>query len=485
MRGALFFLAAALGGFSVLLIIPVLIGLLLGDYVLSMRFAMYLMLGLFVSAAGLLSLSGTEIRLSRIGGFVLIVAVWLGWSVLATVPFLDMADLPLVRAFFEAVSGLTTSGASVITNKEPLPKVLLLFRSQLEWMGGFLTICMVVLILAPAGAGGLPERPLVIYQRGNQGAVQQVWQIIQQIGLIYVSTTLLCAVGLMLTGTSPTSAANLAMMAVATGGFTIFNGSIDGQVSPAGLIVMAVFLFIGASNVFWLSAIRNGRWQQVAKFREPFILTGIALVLAIIIGAELRFVGSSVPIGDLTAESLFNAISLISTSGVESRPGVFALLSVPALLFVILFGGSSFSTAGGIKLYRLGAMAAQSLRELNRLVYPSIVENKQFGRARLEMSVVNAVWSYFAVATTTVFVGIFALAASGLRFSEAVTASVAFFANAGPFYQAAAFQSSQALVAFADFSDAALIVGAIIMLFGRLEVIVLLGAITYLISLRR
>ncbi|MEO0498167.1 MAG: potassium transporter TrkG [Pseudomonadota bacterium] len=485
MRGALFFLAAALGGFSILLILPVLIGLLLDDHQLAMRFGLYMTLGVFVSAAGLLSLSGTPIRLSRIGGFVLIVAVWLSWAVLATVPFLDMADLPPVRAFFEAVSGLTTSGASVITNKEPLPTVLLLFRSQLEWMGGFLTICMVVLILAPAGAGGLPERPLVIYQRGNEGAVRQVWHIIRQIGLIYVSTTLLCSIGLMLTGTSPASAANLAMMAVATGGFTIFNGSLDSQVSASGLVVMTIFLFVGASNVFWLSAIRNGRWSQVVKFREPFILTGIALALAIIIGAELRIVGSSVPIGDLIAESLFNAISLISTSGVESRPGVFALLSVPALLFVILFGGSSFSTAGGIKLYRLGAMAAQSLRELNRLVYPSIVQNRQFGRAKLEMSVVNAVWSYFAVATTTVFVGIFALAASGLRFSEAVTASVAFFANAGPFYQAAAFQSSQALVAFADFSDAALLVGAIIMLFGRLEVIVLLGAITYLISLRR
>lgn len=485
MRGALFFLAAALGGFSSLLILPVMFGLLLGEPELAARFGLYMALGLFVSASGILALRGHRVRLSRIGGFVLIVAVWLGWSVLATVPIMDMTDLSLVRSFFEAVSGLTTSGASVVNNKEPLPATLLLYRSQLEWMGGFLTVCMVVLILAPAGAGGLPERPLVIYQRGNEGAVRQVWQIVRQIGLIYLTTTLLCSAGLMLTGTPPQSAANLAMMSVATGGFTIFNTSIDSQVSSIGMLVMTVFLFIGASNVFWLSAIRNGRWSVVRKFREPFILTAFVIVLATIIATELRLVGSGVGFGSLVSESLFNAMSLISTSGVESRPGVFALLSVPALLFVILFGGSSFSTAGGIKLYRLGAMASQSLRELNRLVYPSIVQDRRFGRAKLELTVVNAVWSYFAVAVFTVFVGIFALAAAGLRFSEAVTASVAFFANAGPFYQAAAFQSSQALVAFADFSDAALLIGAIIMLFGRLEVIVLLGAVTYLISSRR
>ncbi|MEM1366081.1 MAG: potassium transporter TrkG, partial [Pseudomonadota bacterium] len=222
MRGALFFLAAALGGFSSLLILPVMFGLLLGEPELAARFGLYMALGLFVSASGILALRGHRVRLSRIGGFVLIVAVWLGWSVLATVPIMDMTDLSLVRSFFEAVSGLTTSGASVVNNKEPLPATLLLYRSQLEWMGGFLTVCMVVLILAPAGAGGLPERPLVIYQRGNEGAVRQVWQIVRQIGLIYLTTTLLCSAGLMLTGTPPQSAANLAMMSVATGGFTIF-----------------------------------------------------------------------------------------------------------------------------------------------------------------------------------------------------------------------------------------------------------------------
>ncbi|MEO0635513.1 MAG: potassium transporter TrkG [Pseudomonadota bacterium] len=481
----MFFFAAALGAFSALLALPVIFGLLLSDFERAARFALYMVLGLFVSASGLFALAGTPIRLTRIGGFVLIVTLWLGWAVLATVPFLDMADLSPVRSFFEAVSGLTTSGASVIANKEPLPPVLLLFRSQLEWTGGFLTICMVVLILAPAGAGGLPERSLVIYQRGNDGAVRQVWHIVREIGLIYLATTLLCAVGLMLSGTSPKSAANLAMMSVSTGGFTIFNGSIDGEVSGTGLVVMSAFLFIGASNVFWLSALRNGRWAAVLKFREPFILIALIAVLAFIIGAQLRLAGSGVQAFDLVAESLFNSVSLVSTSGVESRSGVFALLSIPALLFIILFGGSSFSTAGGIKLYRFGAMAAQSLRELNRLIYPSIVQNKEFGRARLEMPIVNAVWSYFAMALFTVFVGVFALAASGLGFSEAVTASIAFFANAGPFYQAAALQSSQVAVGFAEFSDPALMVGAIIMLFGRLEVIVVLGAIAYLVSLRR
>jgi trk system potassium uptake protein TrkH len=485
MRAALYFLALAMAGFSIALALPILLGTMLGDYERAGRFFIFMALGLFVSSAMLLALRGAETRISRIGGFLLIVSIWCMFALFATIPLLDMTELTLVQAIFEAVSGLTTSGGSVFATKEAVPPLILLWRSQLEWMGGFLTICMILLILAPAGAGGLPERHLTIYNSTSGDRTGQVTRLIVQTAIIYVLTTLVALTFLILSGADLRYALNLALMSMSTGGFTIFDEPLDEVVGRGGLLVMTVFLFIGAANIFWLGAIRNGRWAQVKSFREPYILAGLCALIALGLGSRLQIVGASQGVFDSIAESVFNGVSLMATSGVESRPGVFALLSIPTLLFAVLFGGCSFSTAGGIKLYRLGAMATQSIRELNRLVYPNMVQTRKYGQGELTIGSINAVWSYFVVAVLTVFLGFLALAFTGLSFENAIVAAVAFFSNAAPFYKAAAFQTSAAVVEFADFTNASLLISSFIMLLGRLEVIVLLGAANFLIWRRR
>jgi len=175
-------------------------------------------------------------------------------------------------------------------------------------------------------------------------------------------------------------------------------------------------------------------------------------------------------------EGLLAAASLVATSGIESRTGIISLLPLVLILFVILVGGSAYSTSGGIKQYRIGGMLVQSWSELDRLIYPHGIRPARFGSQRYNLDLIKAIWSFFIAAIATVALGCILLSATGIPFEAALTATVAAFATAGPIYLAGwEAPGAQAWPHYADMTDTAKFTLMATMVLGRVEVLTVIG----------
>lgn len=462
---------------------PIFVALLTGELDEARRFAIYMLLGSFLFGGPLLA---TLQRLNRTDQFSNLVLMFLVWTLLplaASVPIMDISQLSFVNALFEAVSGLTTSGASVLTQVENWPQSLIFWRIQLQWLGGYLALVTLILVLGPMGIGGLSTRNSVLGgKRGFALGSTRVIHLVINIGLLYATLTAACFLWLLLTGTRPFYAATLSMTAVSTGGFLPFDNSLDEIVNSVGLVAIGVFLSLGATSIFWQRALVNFRFQEFLHHRESYFVLGLIIFISATFAVLLAALTEGRDIQTvLLAEAFLNAASLVSTSGIESRPGVIPLLPLVVVLFVVLLGGSAFSTSGGLKHYRVGGMISQSLSELDRLIYPNIVLTSHFGSQRYDIWLMKAMWSFFIAAMLTILVGTLLITATGIQFEAALTATIAAFSTAGPLYKATWTSAGEAAwPRYGEFTTVAKYTFMAVSLLGRLEVLSVLG----LLSLR-
>lgn len=481
MLGVLFLLASALALLSASLLGPIFVGLIANEIDVAGRITIYLAMGSFFAVSVLFAIFGRQGQPSLIGGFLLTVLIWILAPLFLALPLYDTSGLSFIDATFEAVSGLTSTGASVIGNLDALPRATIFLRSQIQWVGGYFTLLTILLVLSPAGIGGLPNiSNLSISRRSLEEGEIRLFDFAFNIARYYLFATGLCFLLLTMTGTRPFFAAQLAMTAVSTGGFLPFDADLQTFVGPLSQLILAVFLIVAATSIVWQRAIVKNRWSAVQAHRESYIILGVVVLLGLVLAAVLFQVSGSasgVSPGQAFAEGIFNAASLVSTSGIETREGVFSLLPYTLILMVVLAGGSAFSTAGGLKYYRFGALMVQSSRELNRLVYPRAIQSAKFGSQNYNIDLLKAIWSFMVVAIFTIALGTFALAVLGLRFEAALMAAVSSFSNAGPVYSSGwAPQGDPNWPAYADFSSGGKITLMVLMILGRLEVLVVLAA---------
>ncbi len=485
------FYIAAIGLFVTLSLVgPIFVGLLAGELDIVVRFGQYMVLGSFFCIAVLMALSGRRRRESLVSDYITAVLIWTIIPFVIAIPMTDMGGLNYSDALFESVSGLTTTGATVVRDIDALPRALIFWRSQVQWIGGLLTLLTIVLLLAPSGIGGLPSDHFSSKSRDNtQRREQRTFRAALTISRVYFFMTAACFVALVLSGEEPFYAVTLAMMALSTGGLMPTNGSLEAIIGQSATLVLAVFLVVGATSIFWQRMVLNWHIRDLVRHRESYSIAALTIILAVILGSLLyRAAGSSdvLPPQAAIIEGLFNAASLVSTNGLETREGVFALLPVTLVLFIVVIGGGAFSTAGGIKHFRIGKMMLQSFQELNRLVYPHSVNTIRRGNQHDGSRIYKAIWSYFIVAISVLTVGVVALNSSGIGFDAALVATIAAFSNAGPIYNPAwAAQGDPSWPAYADFTISAKSTLMGLMILGRIEVLVLLGSLNLNYWLRR
>ena len=470
-----FFYLGAVGAFvTATLVAPILLALRDGEADLAGRMAIYLLLGGFLFGGAMLAILGRQRHTPRIGRLFIIALVWLVLPLVCAVPLWDVTELTLVEAVFESYSGFTTAGSSVLNSVEIWPRAMVFYRAQLQWLGGLLALLTVVLIAAPLGIGGLSKR------RGTFGSGGDVMvgqgsplALSLKVARLYTLLTGACLVALFLTGHRLYIAAGFSMSALSTGGFLLTDDAPDTVLTRVGLIVVAVFLILGATSVFWQRRLIDGRFRDARGHRESYSVIVFALILSAIVAVSLAMVpGSSTAILQSAAEGAFNAASLVATSGIESRPGVFTLLPYTLVLFVVLVGGSAYSTSGGIKHYRLGAMFAQSWSELDRLVFPNAVQKSHFGSNGLESETMKSIWSFFVAAIFMLALACLGLTATGLPFEAALIAAVSNFATAGPVYGAGwDVTMDEIWPRYSEMGTAAQLMLVAIMLAGRVELL--------------
>ncbi|MBV6657712.1 MAG: TrkH family potassium uptake protein [Devosiaceae bacterium] len=465
----------ALAILSALLAVGMLISAIMAlgsaDSVSASLFAGQAAVLLFLAFAVRIGFAGRREALGRQIGFRVLVVLWLAGVLLAAPPFWLLTDLPWHLALFEAASAFTTTGATVYGNLETVPTAIIAWRATLQWLGGLFTLASIIVVLAPSGAGGTP-----LLRVG--GDMEQILRHrLRGVIGVYLAVTLACFALLLPSQIGAFDAFALTLSTVSTGGMMPRPGSLSDYGAPLAEWVIGLFMLIGATSLMWYRLVATGRLGRSITVLESGALIGIAVVLGAVYAIAFSLAaGSETVLGPLDAvrEGFVTAASLVSTTGFEARNAGATALPLALVLCVVLIGGGMFSTAGGVKLYRVALMGQHASKELEHIIYPHAVHIDHLGRFAYDTDGMRAIWTALVL-----FLGVWALctfvvAGQGVPADAAVVASLASLANAGPVY-AFGWADPGAWPAFADMSAPATTALSLTMVAGRLEVIGLIA----------
>lgn len=371
-------------------------------------------------------------------GFLITTLFWLVLGLFGALPLLlaDSVSLSITDAIFESISGLTTTGATVITGLDDLPKSILYYRQQLQWLGGIGIIVIAIAILPMLGVGGMQ-----LYRAETPGPMKdhkltpRITSTAKALFTIYLLITIACGASYWLAGMSPFDALSHSFSTVAIGGFSTHDASIGYFDNPFILVVAMAFMLIAGINfALHFFAYHNRSlavYRQDSEFKFYLLVNLLAVV---IVGAALLLLHyQPVSQGAQLLEAAFQVVSLSTTTGFVVGDYSQWPTFIPLFMFFLAFmGASAGSTGGGMKAIRVLLIIKQGYRELLRLIHPhAVIPIKVAGRP-ISNDVVSAVWSFFAFYVFAYIAMILMVLATGTDFLTAFSAVGASINNLGP-----------------------------------------------------
>jgi trk system potassium uptake protein TrkH len=415
-----------------------------------------------------------ELRLRD--GFLVVAAFWTVLGTFGAAPLLltKAIDLSITDAVFESISGLTTTGATILTGLDDLPKSLLYYRQQLQWLGGMGIIVLAVAVLPMLGVGGMQ-----LYRAETPGPVKdtkltpRITETAKALWYVYLAFTIACATSYLAAGMNWFDALCHSFSTVAIGGFSTHDLSIGYFQSATIDLVAIVFMFFAGINFsLHFFAWRYVSIKHYAGDPEFRAYTTILIVLALLVIAGLIYNETYDSPGGNIINGLFQAVSIATTTGFTTANFSIWPAAIPVmLLFASFIGGCAGSTAGGIKVIRSLLIYRQGLREIVRLVHPSAEIPVKLGNKAVPFRVVDAVWGFFSVYIVVFVVLMLAMMATGLDQITAFSAIAATLNNLGP-------GLGDVSSGFMTLTDTGKWIAVAGMLLGRLEIFTLLVLIT-------
>ena len=408
-------------------------------------------------------------------GFLITVLFWSVLGFFATLPvlFSVQVDISFTDALFEAVSGLTTTGATVFTGLDTLPKSLLYYRQQLQWLGGMGIIVLAVAILPMLGIGGMQ-----LYRAETPGPVKdskltpRITETAKALWNIYLTLTVVCALGYWLAGMELFDAIGHSFSTVAIGGFSTHDASIGYYDSALIEMICVIFMLLSGIN-FGLHFLAWRRHTITQYFQDPefkFYISSI-LFLCVFTLFVLDYTETYASIEALR-KSIFMVVSIATTTGFATADFAAWPSMLPFMLMLAAFaGGCAGSTGGGMKQIRLLLILKQGYREIVRLIHPNAIMPVKLGRRPISNKVLEAVWGFFSVYLIVFVIMMVALLATGLDQITAWSAIGATLNNLGP-------GLGDVATHYGDIPDTAKWILIFSMLLGRLEVFTLLVLFT-------
>ncbi|MFQ5625180.1 MAG: TrkH family potassium uptake protein, partial [Methyloligellaceae bacterium] len=357
----------------------------------------------FLAGGMIISFKSREVFAGRRQSLLLLALIWFIVPIAGALPFYT-SGFPgnAIAAYFEATSGFTTTGATVLSNLSHVPASIIVWRALLQWVGGFVTLVALAALLGPLSGSAFLDRQSRLIGHSAHGAALHMSESIRTITPLYAALTLSCFIALSVSGIPAFDAFCLSLSALSTGGFMPRDGTFVLYGSPIAELTLTVFMAIGAISIIWIRSIFQMRWALVREIREPiWIIWAIGLcglVLAVMLAIRTGEASPIILLHELTL-GLASAASIISTSGFAISHQTNALIPFLVLLGVCIVGGGRFSTAGGLKFYRIASMLRQLGRELRLLIYPHGVRPSRHGAEALDNDIIKATW-----VTLTVFI---------------------------------------------------------------------------------
>ncbi len=417
----------------------------------------------------LLSLK-SDTALGKREGYIIVSLVWVLFSAVGALPFYLSHAIPsYTDAFFETMSGFTTTGASILNDIEALPHGLLFWRSIIQWMGGMGIIVMSLAIMPILGIGGMQLFIAEVPGPVPDKLHPRIKETAKRLWGIYMLFTALLALLLLFGGMSFFDAINHAFTTLATGGYSTKQASIAHYDSAYIQYVIAVFMFIAGVNFtlsYWGLKLKFSKIWKNEEFRYYF---GFTVVFTVIISITL-FVTEQTSAEKAFRDAFFQVTSLMTTTGFATADYLKWVPFLGVIAFVIMFfGGSAGSTAGGIKIMRIIVLLKNSAAEFKRLVHPNAIIPVRFNNHNIRPAVVNNILAFIVIYILTFVIGTVTMAALGYDLDTAMGAVIATLGNIGPGIGKVGPANN-----FAFFSDAAKWFLSFLMLVGRLEIFTVL-----------
>ncbi len=397
-----------------------------------------------------------------------VVLVWFLFPALSALFYIESGAIPhFADAYFESVSGFTTTGASILSDIEALPKSVLLWRSTTHWIGGIGFVVFSLSLLPIFGAGGAQLMRFEASKAVEEKVLPRVKEIARAILVVYLLLTVTETVLLKLAGMNFYDAINHTFATVATGGFSTKNASVGAYNSATIEVIIATFMLLGASNLLiYYRAFKVRSIRSFFNYYEIKSLFIIAIVSTLVATAIL--LKDHVYANPLTAlrYAFFQIATAVSTTGFSSTNYTNWPSPILAMIMMLsLIGASSGSTAGGIKQFRFIVMLKTVCNELRKTAHPRLVYRVSLGNRILEFSVINTIWAFISVYfMTTVAFGL-VIALSGYDLVTAFSASIACITSLGPGLAKVGPASN-----FSFFSGFDKLLLSVEMILGRLEV---------------
>ena len=434
----------------------------------------------FVSAFGVILAAGLMIwlpvrncrsDLRTRDGFLVVALFWIVLSLFAAVPFLvwDNPQFTVANAVFEATSGLTTTGSTVLTGLDEMPHSILFYRQQLQWMGGMGIIVLAVAILPMLGIGGMQ-----LYRAELAGPMKEnkltprIAETAKALWYIYLTLTVAAGLAFWLAGMTPFDAVGHAFSTVAIGGFSTHDASM-GHFGPAVQFIAVFFMLLAGINfTLHFVAWRGRSLRGYLRDTECVAFLGYMAVLAAIVIGYLLWRGHYGSPFEAVQHGLFQAVSIGSTAGFATDDFVYWPGFLPVLLiFASFIGASGGSTGGGMKVMRVVLLVLQGVRELKRLAHPNAQVPVKMGGRSIPPRIIDAVWGFFAAYVASFVVIMLLLMATGVDQVTAFSAVAATINNLGP-------GLGDVSDHFDNLADGAKWLLAFTMILGRLEIFSLL-----------
>lgn len=422
--------------FSVAYVIPVVTALIYADYESLMDFLLAMT---WTAAFGALMWRGTRRfrgELSIRHGYLLVVGMWVAMPAVATLPLLlTLPGLSFTDAYFETMSGITTTGATVFTGLDFLPPPINMWRHELNWLGGMGIIVLAVAVLPLLGIGGRQlfkaETPGPMKE---SGLTPRITETARNLWLVYTGITFACIVSLKLVGMDWFDAICHAFATMGLGGFSTHDASVGYFNSPAIEFVLIVFMLLAAMNfATHFLALRGRSLRIYLGDTEALATLGLILFSCVGIAGFLWWQGVYDSFWTALRHASFNLVSIATDCGFASvdfnKWPIFAPLW---MLFLSCVSASSGSTGGGIKMIRTLVLIKQAGREFIKLLHPSAVNPMKIGGHVIANSVVFSVLGFIFLYFMSVVILTFALLISGMDFISSFSAIIACINNAGP-----------------------------------------------------
>ena len=400
-------------------------------------------------------------------GFMIVVGSWVVSCVVGMFPYLIWGgEFSLVNAWFESVSGFTTTGASILTDIEVLPQGLLFWRSATNWIGGVGVVMFALLVLPSLGTNKMALSGIELSSLAKDNYRYRTQMVVRILLAVYIGLTIIATLALKFAGMRWFDALNHAMSVAATGGFSTKNASVGFYDSPLIEWILIVVMFVSSLHFGLIYSTFTRKANNI--FRSEVVRVYVAIIVGatLMIGASLYFSGVYENIFTSLRQSVFQSVSLITTTGfATANTNLWTPFAIVILIILSIICGCAGSTSGGVKVDRILLYFKVLVARLRGQQHPNAVIRIRLDGILQEDRQVNTVTLFFATYFVLIIVGTLTSTLFGMDLLSAFSSSVAFIGNVGPgFGEVGSYDNYAAMPSLLK------IQGTVLMLMGRLEI---------------